>query len=500
MSDPILPTPAEMIAHLDKFVLGQSRAKQDIAVAVYNHYLSQAYRDVEGVDLGQHHILLIGPTGAGKTYIVRKLAEFLGVPVGFSSAAGLVEAGYVGNSVETVISAVLDRAGGDPRTAEHGIAFIDEVDKVRRAAGIRDISGEGVQNALLTLLDGRLSKGTDRNEHQAIDTSRILFVCTGAFVGLDDIVEKRLGLGNSQIGFLGRSNENITGIHDRRKYELLCQVQPTDLVDFGFIPEFIGRFATVSTLHELSFDDLKQITNGTIDRSPLEIQKKLAEIHGIKLVVTDDALDAIAEEAAEMGTGARGLHRLIGRAVNAVDHRWPELASQGVTRVVIDRACVLGSAPPRLSKAKPRNGTRLPRRDAELRRHALGGISRPSRSRMSDPFSGNPLGRTSDTRHWSEDDIREQLEAVKAKSLEWKKTRGSTRKWWQAFEQENKHQLGLVLNLAEELRNRNATIRELHRAYIHSDTDNIQANLYFLDYTRLKKEEERKRRLSEDDE
>ena len=494
MSDRILPTPAEMIAHLDKFVLGQPRAKQDIAVAVYNHYLSQAYREAHGRDLGKHHILLIGPTGVGKTYIVRRLAEFLGVPVGFASAAGLVEAGYVGNSVESVIASLLDQAGGNPRQAEKGIVFIDEIDKIRRAAGIRDVSGEGVQNALLTLLDGRISKGTQNNEHAPVDTGRLLFICTGAFVGLKEIIERRIGLGKTKIGFAAREKEDLDQIHDRSTYEILCQVQPADLVEFGFIPEFIGRFATISVLHELSVENLQQIARGGVEHSPLAIQQELAAIHGIELVIADEALEAIAEEAASLGTGARGLHRLMGRAVDAVDHRWCELANEGVTRVVIDRECALGTGPPELIKGGPEELSAMQRHDLELRKEALAGLpSSPKPAIEAAREASIPKG-ISDSRGWSEERIWDRIEKLKSEKLEWDETKGTARRWWKTFEEENKHRPRLILRLVEELANRDASISEFFLAYVYSNTDNILANLHYLDYVRLKKEEEEKRK------
>jgi len=212
--NPTLPAPAEMVAYLDRFVRGQARAKQDLAVAVYNHYLAQAYRAREGLDLGRYHVLLLGPTGVGKTYLVKTLAGFLGVPVGFASAAGLVEVGYRGNSVDSIVRTLLDRAGGDPKKAEKGIVFIDEIDKIRRQdnGGTRDVSGEGVQNALLTLLDGRTVDGMEGMNHSPVDTGRLLFVCAGAFVGLKGIVERRLGTGRHQIGFHARPAEMVDGL------------------------------------------------------------------------------------------------------------------------------------------------------------------------------------------------------------------------------------------------------------------------------------------------
>lgn len=482
----VLPTPTEMIAYLDRFVRGQTRAKQDMAVAVYNHYLSQAWRRRHETDLGRHHILLIGPTGVGKTYIVKMLAEFLNVPVGFASAAGLVEAGYKGNSVETVVRSLLDRADGDPRKAEKGIIFIDEIDKIRRGeTGGRDVSGEGVQNALLTLLDGRRSDGVEGAGHAAIDTSRLLFICTGAFVGLKEMIDQRLGTGRSRIGFAPRKNEDTAAIFDLPMFSSLCQVQTSDLVQFGMIPEFIGRFATISVLHELSVDDMKQIVKGSVDRSPLQLQQQLARIHGIELELTEEALSAIAEEAVALETGARGLHRLMGRAVDAVDHRWSELAAEGVSRVVINRTCALQTGEPELIK----DDSAHPRMDLELRREAVTGLPRSPKALL--PSSTRPPG-ISDTTGWSEEEIWNRVELLKSQSLGWDETTGSSRQWWLKFEAENKHRPTLVLRLVEELALRKATISKFFLAFVYSNTDNIQGNLHYLDYMTLKEGDDKK--------
>ena len=482
---PILPTPTEMIAHLNRFVRGQARAKQDMAVAVYNHYLSQAYRAREGADLGQHHILLIGPTGVGKTYIVKTLAEFLGVPAGFTSAAGLVEAGYKGNSVESIIQTLLERAGGDPRQAEKGIVFIDEIDKIRRQdTGSRDVSGEGVQDALLTLLDGRTSRGVEGMGHAAVDTARLLFICTGAFVGLEEIVERRLGRGRHQIGFQARPSERVEALSNQPVYTALCQAQTRDLVEFGMIPEFVGRFATVTVLHELSPEDLREIVRGDVQRSPLEKQQRLALLHGIELEIAEDALNALVSEAASLGTGARGLHRLIGRAVDPVDYQWPELANRGIGKVIITRACLSGG-PPELIAGSPA----APRQDEALRREALAGLPPSPRPVLAVARGAELPPDITDTRGWSDEELWNALEQAKNEHLGWKDTTGSARKWWETFETENKHRPALIFRLAEELRNRQATITEFFLAYVYSNTDNIQANLHYLDYKRLKEGE-----------
>lgn len=485
----LLPTPTEMVAHLNRFVRGQARAKLDMAVAVYNHYLSQAYREMEGADLGRHHILLIGPTGVGKTHIVKTLADFLNVPVGFASATSLVEVGYKGSSVDSVVQSLLDRAKGDPKKAEKGIVFIDEIDKIRRAdtGGMRDVSGEGVQNALLTLLDGRISDGSESNRHAAVDTSRLLFVCTGAFVGLDVIVNERLDKRKAKprIGFHARADEEVEDIPDQPVYEALVQAQTQDLVKFGMIPEFIGRFATVTVLHELSRKDLRAIISESTERSALEVQKKLAAIHGIELEVSEDALEAVADEAAALGTGARGLHRLIGRALDSVDHRWPELADEKVRKVVVGRKCVTEGAEPRLVKGGKKST--LKRMDQELRESCISDLPRSPRPKLGSR-NDLPPGIT-DVSGMTDEEVFNQIEELR-EDLEWEKTTGSARKWWTTFEEENKHRPALILRLVEELTNREATISEFFLSYVNSNTDNIQANLHYLDYSRLKKKDE----------
>lgn len=469
----LLPTPGEMVSHLDRFIRGQARAKRDLAVAVYNHYLAHALREREGEDLGRHHVLLIGPTGVGKSYLVKTLGDFLGVPVGFSSATSLAEAGYRGNSVETVVRSVLDRAGGDARKAERGIVFLDEIDKIRRGeTGMRDVSGEGVQNALLTLLDGRVSEGEDGARHPGVDSGKLLFVCTGAFVGLEEIVKERLGRGRSSMGF------HTVGGGPSGQQAVLDEAQTVDLVEYGMIPEFIGRFATLSVLHSLSFADLRAIAGAETERSPLARQQRLARVHGIDLVLTDEALDAIAREAEALGTGARGLHRLIGKALDGVDFRWPELAAEGVTRVVIDKAAALGRGEPTLEK-----GDRLhPRVDETLRRECLEAIpTGPEKLARPSPPPDDRI----DASRLSEESIWQRIAEIK-KRLRWDASSPNALAWWALFEDLNRSNAPMVLRLCEELLARNATLEEFFTAFGNSDSDNVQANLHFLDYWRIK--------------
>jgi len=477
---PHLPTPSEMIAHLDRHVYGQTRAKRDLAVAVYNHYVGQAVRDEGGEDLGRFHLLLIGPTGVGKTYLVKVLAEYLGVPVGVASAAGLVESGYKGNSVETVLGALMTRAGGDPKKAERGMVFLDEVDKIRRGeGGGRDVSGEGVQNALLTYLDGRRTSGLEGREFAEIDTGRLLFVCTGAFVGLETIVERRLGTGRHRIGFHPRPQETPAEYPDQPVYEALCQAGTGDLVEFGMIPEFIGRFATVSVLHELSRGALRSILTTEMEHSALARQMRLAALHGIRLLFEDEALEALADEASALKTGARGLARLIGKAVDAVDHRWPELADEGVTEVRVTPGTVLRGEAPVLVKGSMEG---LVRRDAELRARCLGGLP-PRRSLV---LSSAERPEHTDTSAWSDRQLREGIERLKSEHLGWQEMPDEVRSWWEAFEEGNRGREAQVFRLAEELVRRQATIADFVLASDEADTDSIPATLHYLDYRRLK--------------
>jgi ATP-dependent Clp protease ATP-binding subunit ClpX len=481
----LFPTPEELEAELDLFIVGQKVAKRAVCRAVYDHYLSLSSHEVEPDPDGHRgsHVLLLGPTGCGKSYMVKILARFLGVPVGFSSASGLVEAGYKGTSVESVVRNLMDAAGGNPRVAERGIIFIDEIDKIRRAAELtRDVSGEGVQQALLTLMDGRISKGADGYEHAPVDTSRVLFVCAGAFVRLPELVNKRIGRDDQRkVGFLEQVRSEAGVIEERPIFASLCQATTGDFDEFGMIPEFMGRFGSLAVLHELGVEEYRRILSDKTQNGPWQRQQEMARVHGIRLEISDAAVGKLAERTAQLGAGARGLQRILQESVNRMDQSWPRLADQGVTRVVINEDCVAGTAPPRLVMSKKR---RPKRKDLELRAIAsvwLAPVSaqEPSASQMIHS-GGNPLVSAY---------IEQALEKVG-----WKDARETARRWWKAFMEENEHQPSLVLSLLEKLIVRKVTMEQFYDAYVYSFTEDIQAVLHFLDYRLAKQQfEDRKR-------
>jgi len=339
---PRLPTPRELIEYLDRFVVAQDRAKRDLAVAIYNHYLAKTKRgDSRFEDFGKQHMLMLGPTGTGKTYLVRTAARCLDVPVSFASATSLVETGYVGDPVDSVVKNLLATTRGDVHRAEHGIVFLDEIDKIRRAeGGPRDISGEGVQNGLLTLLDGREVEVASGNKTVRVDAAKLLFICTGAFSGLEEIVRRRIESGGA-IGFDHKNDAEAT----LTTSEVLARAELDDLRSYGFIPEFIGRFTTLTCLSQLGREDLVRILESS-EASILRKQEALFALHGIALRFTPEALAAIADQALDLGTGARGLERAVLRCLDPVDWRLPDLASDGIIEIEITDTVVTDGAEP----------------------------------------------------------------------------------------------------------------------------------------------------------
>ncbi len=437
----VLPTPREMIAHLDKYIRGQDAAKRVLSKAVYFHYLKTVQDWQRAPVTVPEHVLLIGPTGSGKTHLVRTLAKFLRVPLLFCNASSLTAEGYVGESVGDMLARLSRACNNDPFLKARAIVYLDEFDKLAGATSEREQIGTlKVQHELLAVLDGNQLSREKESEHTPsydIDTSKVLFIASGAFTGIEKIIRSRNGA-------LGFSNQ---GVHSETAERNNAEILPEDVRKYGFIPELVGRFTNLAVLNALDESDLFEILS-TRAQSPLSVHQDLYRLHGVKLKFTGAALRKLARAAYAEKEGARALRRTLGNVLTDLDWRISDYRAEGISAIRIGEDCIGGKGAPELI----RGDTNSPDRGETLRKQVFCNAERPDPERKK-----------------SEEAAR-HLERARA-FISWKKCRGRCRDWWREFEEMNKAAPHTIAALAEEIQLKGGNLKAFYVAYIESGCD-----------------------------